>query len=277
MKTRLNRTRLAAAGLLALLALPATGCFNPFDPALATRGSNSRPAPLPNSPSGVVDLFQWCWQNRAYDEYQDIFTDNYRFEFASGDSAGTYYATTPWTRSDELATAQHIFITGTPSQPPATSVTLNFTQDLSIDPDPRDGKRDTTYHRQVTALVNLRVYFAESGFEVTGPVYFNVIRGDSAIIPPQLLARGFTHDPNRWYIERWVDGTLHTASAIPAPPGPYHALRDGALGPGAPPAIAWRSPGPAEVAPAGSSPIPRTPVYLVPTSWGAIKSLWGPR
>jgi hypothetical protein len=32
-----------------------------------------------------------------------------------------------------------------------------------------------------------------------------------------------------------------------------------------------------DLAPAGSSPVPRTPVYLVPTSWGAIKSLWGPR
>lgn len=243
--------------ILALL-LGAAGCYNPFDPRLASRGTNSRPAPLANSPTGVVDLFQWCWQNRSYDEYKDIFTDNYRFEFASGDSAGTYYSGTPWTRSDELATAQHIFITGTPSQPPATSVTLTFTQDLSVDTDPRDGKRDTTYHRQITALVNLRVYFAETGFEVTGPVYFNVIRGDSAIIPQELLDRGVTHDKNRWYIERWVDGTLHTTRAIPAPDinraGRASASRFAA----APPAQ------------------PKFVTPLFPTSWGAIKALWGP-
>ena len=277
MKSLPTPGRVALTLAIAALGLWAAGCFNPFDPMLATRGSNSRPAPLPNSATGVVELFQWCWQNRAYDEYQDIFTDNYRFEFASGDSAGTYYTSTPWTRSDELATAQHIFITGTPSQPPATSIQLNFTQDLSVDADPRDGKRDTTYHRQITALVNLRVFFADGGFEVTGPVYFNVIRGDSAIIPPQLIARGFKPDPNRWYIERWVDGTLHTTSAIPAPPGPYHALEDGATGPGALRAIGWRSPGPAEVVPAGSRPVPKTRAQLVPTSWGAIKVLWGPR
>jgi hypothetical protein len=248
------------------LLIGAVGCYNPFDPRLATRASNSKPPPLPNSPAGVVDLFRWCWVNRAYDEYQDIFTDNYRFEFASGDSAGTYYSSTPWTRSDELATAQHIFITGTPSQPPANSVTLTFTQDLTVDPDPRDGKRDTTYHRQITALVNLRVYFAESGYEVSGPVYFNVIRGDSAIIPPQLVARGFKADPNRWYIERWVDGTLHTSSAIPAPDinraGRARAGKGGLPSAGA--------------LPAGSGSPPGTVVHTVPTTWGAIKVLWGP-
>lgn len=242
------------------------GCFNPFDPRIALQGSNSRPAPLPNSPTGVVDLFRWCWQNRAYDQYQDIFTDNYRFEFASGDSAGTYYTSTPWTRSDELATAQHIFITGTPGQPPATSVTLTFTQDLSVDPDPRDGKQDTTFHRQITALVNLRVYFADGGFEVTGPVYFNVIRGDSAIIPPPLIARGFKPDPNRWYIERWVDGTLHTSSSAIIDPNINRAGRPG--------------PGSARAAPAGGTGPPEPPGTVVtpvfPTSWGAIKVLWGP-
>jgi hypothetical protein len=258
--------RPAALLIVAALLLGAVGCYNPFDPLLAKSATNSRPAPLPNSPTGVVDLFRWCWQNRAYDEYQDIFTDNYRFEFASGDSAGTYYAGTPWTRSDELATAQHIFITGTPSQPPATSVTLNFTQDLSVDPDPRDGKRDTTYHRQITALVNLRVFFAESGFEVTGPVYFNVIRGDSAIIPPQLVARGFKPDPNRWYIERWVDGTLHTNAAIPAPDiNRAGRARAGPTGTA-----------PAAELPASAGAPPRTPVIAVPTTWGAIKVLWGP-
>jgi len=258
LRSFLRPAALPLAAMAIALALP--GCYNPFQPPLASTLTNSRPAPLPNSPTGVVDLFQWCWVNRAYDQYQDIFTDNYRFEFASGDSAGTYYSATPWTRSDELTTAQHIFITGTPSQPPATSVTLTFTQDLSVDPDPRDGKRDTTYHRQITALVQLRVFFAESGYEVKGPVYFNVIRGDSAIIPPPLVARGFKPDPNRWYIERWVDGTLNTSSAIPTP--------------------TLNRAGRARAAPAGGAPPgreapPSLPVEI-PTTWGAIKVLWGP-
>ncbi len=218
-------TRAPGAALvvtLALLAVP--GCFNPFNPVLARHGTSSKPAPLPNSAIGVVNLFQWCWQNRAYDEYQEIFTDNFRFEFASGDTAGRTYLNTPWTRTDELGTAQHLFVTGTTSQPPATSITLDYTQDLSADIDPRPGKQDTTYHLLVTAQVNLRVFLADGGYEVSGPVYFNVIRGDSAIIPLELVRRGVKPDPNRWYIERWVDGTLHAGLSATRTP-----LLDGAL------------------------------------------------
>jgi hypothetical protein len=210
-----RRPALALAALV-LLAIGAAGCFNPFNPLLARQGSNSKPPPLPNSAAGVVSLFQWCWQNRAFDEYEEIFTDDYRFIFASGDTAGRYFLNTPWTRSDELNTAQHLFLSGTAANPPATSILLDFTQDLDIGVDPRPGKSDTTYHWLVAAQVNLRVFLADGNYDVTGPVYFNVVRGDSAIIPPVLVKRGFRPDPNRWYIERWVDGTLHgTLAATP--------------------------------------------------------------
>jgi len=39
---------------------------------------------------------------------------------------------------------------------------------------------------------------------------FFVVRGDSAQIPPQLMARGFRPDTTRWYIERLED----TAAAL---------------------------------------------------------------
>jgi hypothetical protein len=210
MNSMLRLLRLRSSARLALLTLlcGTAGCFNPFDPRLAIEGGNSKPPPVPDSPIGIIQLFQWCWRNRAYDTYQELFTDNYRFEFATGDSAGDFYRDTPWTRSDELATAQHLFVTGTPSQPPATSITLDFTQDLRVDVDPRPGKTDTTYHRLVTAQVLLRVNLSDGTQEVRGPVYFYVIRGDSAIIPPELIQRGFKPDSHRWYIEQWVDGTL---------------------------------------------------------------------
>ena len=195
------RRILSALGAAAVL-LAAPGCYNPFSPAVALQGSNSKPPPVPNSAAGVVNLFQWCWQNRAFDQYEEIFTDDFRFDFASGDTAGRYYLNTPWTRTDEINTAQHLFLTGTPGQPPATSVLLDWTQDLDLGIDPRPGKQDTTHHWLVTAQVNLRVFLAEGSYEVSGPVYFSCVRGDSAIIPPVLVRRGFRPDPNRWWIER---------------------------------------------------------------------------
>ena len=251
-----SRARLA---LLALL-FGAAGCFNPFDPRLALQGGNSKPPPLPDSPIGIIQLFQWCWRNRAYDTYQELFTDNYRFEFATGDSAGDFYRNgTPWTRSDELATAQHLFVTGTPSQPPATSITLDFTQDLIVDVDPRPGKTDTTYHRLVSGQVLLRVNLSDGTQEVRGPVYFYVIRGDSAIIPPELIQRGFKPDSTRWYIEQWVDGTLQ-GSAFAAQRAP---LDDQARGSTAPASLA-----------AVAAPPPRPDAgtrTFVDLSWGALK------
>ncbi len=51
----------------------------------------------------------------------------------------------------------------------------------------------------------------ESVLEVRGPGLFTFVRGDSAAIPEELVQRGFTQDPNRWYIERWEDETRSSA------------------------------------------------------------------
>jgi hypothetical protein len=267
---RPHRNARAALALLALL-LGAAGCYNPFDPRLASVGGSSKPPPVPDSPSGIVDLFQWCWQNRAYDTYQEIFTDNYRFVFATGDSAGDFYRGQPWTRADELATAQHLFLTGTPSQPPATSITLDWTQDLSIDIDPLHPVADSTYFRQITAQVLLRVNLTDGTQEVRGPVYFNVVRGDSAIIPPELVQRGFKQDSTRWYIQRWVDGTLQS--------GAFAVRRAPGLEPGAAagqPALLRTAGGAAAGAGSGASvgaapPVRRDATPLRSVSWGLLK------
>ena len=261
----------AAASRLAILALllGVAGCFNPFDPRIAIQGGNSKPPPLPDSPVGIIQLFQWCWRNRAYDNYQELFTDNYRFQFATGDSAGDFYRSTPWTRSDELATAQHLFVTGTPSVPPATSITLDFTQDLDVEPDPRAGKTDTTYHRLINAQVLLRVNLSDATQEVRGPVYFYVIRGDSAIIPPELVQRGFGPDPHRWYIEQWVDGTLQTGAFAATQPPLDDRIRGTPLPLAGAAFIGRRQAAMSSVTARGA---PRTPASpLIPVTWGALK------
>ena len=56
-------------------------------------------------------------------------------------------------------------------------------------------------------MTNLRIVVGGSVRECTGYANFFVARGDSAAVPPDLLALGFPPDANRWYIERWEDDT----------------------------------------------------------------------
>jgi hypothetical protein len=44
--------------------------------------------------------------------------------------------------------------------------------------------------------------------EVTGNALFFLTRGDSAQIPPELIARGLRPDSTRWWMDRMEDETL---------------------------------------------------------------------
>jgi len=46
---------------------------------------------------------------------------------------------------------------------------------------------------------------------------FFMVRGDSALIPADLAARGFRPDSTRWYIERWEDDTFQEVGARAMP------------------------------------------------------------
>jgi hypothetical protein len=280
----MNRMNGCTRGVLAILfLLPLTfassGCFNPFDPRLATTAGVSKPAPQPNTAAGAVLLFQWCWRNRAYDEYREIFTDDYRFQFATGDTAGNFYRDTPWTRVDELNTAQHLFVTGTPSQPPATTITLDYTQDLSTTIDPRPGKANA-WHALVTAQVLLRVSLSDGGYEVRGPAYFYAVRGDSALIPDELKQIGFKSDSTRWYLELWVDGTLASGSPFGArhpgelePARSFSGLLGGAQPMSTPVALSDRGVA-AEALARGQPRAGPARGDLISTSWGKVKAIY---
>ena len=194
-----------------LLTLGVSGCWNPFDPRIASDRAIAPPPPLPISPAGALELFRWCWQNRAIAEYREIFTDDYSFQFSERDSAGNEFRDRPWRREDELTAADNLFSKGTANDPPATSITLDYTQSLVAYPDDRENKT-YPWHQQIRSQVLLRVNRGENGFEVKGAALFYLVRGDSAKLPDELLNRGFQPDSNRWYIERWVDETLQDQS-----------------------------------------------------------------
>jgi hypothetical protein len=207
--------------LLASLLLP--GCTNPFSPRIAPRLGFSEPPPVPNGPKEVLRLFAWCWNHRAYAEYTEIFTDDFRFFFALGDTAGNFYRDRPVDRETELRIARNLFLGGG-SEPPANKIVLNIDPTLHENDDSRPGK-DPGWHREIITSIDLEINTDSENFRVTGQARFFVVRGDSALIPQEMKNKGFGPDPNRWYIEQYDDETFAGAPSTGA-----NAPRTGAGG-----------------------------------------------
>lgn len=239
--------RSLALALIGMLSMLLVGCFNPFSPLVSNDRGVSSPAPVPNSPSNVIRLFEWCYNNRAIDEYRELFTDDYVFKFALGDSAGQN-RDRPVDREEELATATNLFVGGS-DRPPASRIVLDFDKNLFALPDTRPGKNGK-WHKAIRTTVNLKVEIADgSTLEVTGFALFYLVRGDSAAIPTDLP--GATNDSTRWWISGWDDETI--------PPGGLAQAR------AVPMTNSMRS---ARVA----ASLPQAT-----TTWGAIKALFGPK
>lgn len=215
MMTSSSRAWARAIGAAVLLAV-VTGCFNPFSPRIAPERGTSTPPPVPNSPAQVVELFAWCWNNRAYQEYTEIFTDDFIFQLSAVDTAGQEGRGDFLTRTYELETALHLFVEGSATEPPARSITLELTRPLIERPDSRHAPANSIFkpepwHKEIATDVTLRIDTGEQDFQVNGRARFFLVRGDSALIPPDLV--GFRPDSARWWIERWVDETVGTTAA----------------------------------------------------------------
>jgi hypothetical protein len=255
--------RIAGAGLVVLLLASVSGCFNPFDPLIAPNTGIYVPPPTPNSPQNVIRLFEWCWKNRDITVYEEIFTDDYRFILALGDSAGNLGRDEPVTREMELKIARNLFVGGG-SAAPATSITLVLDPTLRALPDSRPGK-NPKWHKEIVTSVDLSIK-TEDGVEyrIQGNARFFVVRGDSAMIPSEL---GVVSDSTRWYIDQWRDETLQGAAAMaPDPAGPAELQ-------------AARPFGRVTVSAAGSAPRRLTPPAALTSqpfevSWGELHAIY---
>jgi hypothetical protein len=220
---RLARRLLLASALLVILA----GCENPFQPRVGTERAVATPPPRPTTPRKLMELIRWCWINRAVPEYEELFTDDFRFAFAAADSADN----APILRDEEIDIARRLFLEGTASAPRANRIEYEYgNQNLIPLPDSRPGKM-SPWHQEVQAHVVLHVYFDDAArIDVETDVIFYLVRGDSALIPKVLKERGFGSDTNRWYIERWEERSSGAAAAAGAPAEPVSARW---VGPGA--------------------------------------------
>jgi len=188
-----------------------------------------------DSPEHSLRLLEWSYNQENIDAYRPLFTADFRFVFSDLDSNGSAYRDIPWTREDEIISANKLFNGGDADQPKATDIRLMLDRNFNVVPDERRGK-DPGWHVMVTTQLVLHIQLADGhADDVTGSVKFYLTRADSAAIPPDLGAS----DPTAWYIDRWEDmtaqgdGGLSRARSSPlrlAGPTSVHSLHSSTWG-----------------------------------------------
>ena len=210
-----GRRRGAMAALCLLVGLEVAGCTQGGSGLDLVRLSRPRgPATdagiAPDSPTNVLRVFEWSYNHRSVPVYRALFTEGFRFLCAPFDSAGNAYRGTPWTLTDELIFATHLFVGGSASEPPARGIQLALDRSVFVYPDPATVAWDPTgrWHRIIRSQAALTVQTADGNtIAVTGAFRLAFVRGDSALIPEDLRQRGAGADSTRWYIRLWEDET----------------------------------------------------------------------
>jgi hypothetical protein len=202
------------AGLLLLLAVLG-GCSRHHG-VTAPPVARAQP-PVPGSPEAAVRLFEWSWNRRDTLGVYQLLADDFRFQFARGDSAGNLFRDPPLGRDEMLCMVRHLFVGGG-AEPPANSVVLNFDPTLRPVDDSRAGK-NPKWHREIVTSVYLSIRTEINAWDIQGSARFFVVRGDSAAIPPELAARGFRPDSTRWYLDQWNDETMSRPGSRTLPAG----------------------------------------------------------
>jgi hypothetical protein len=272
--SRPSRLRAFVASAVVVAGFALGGCFNPFSPRIAPVLGISKPAPVPSSASGVLRLFEWCYNNKAIAEYREIFTDDYRFFFSPLDSAGAEWRGTPYTREDEMISATNLFVGGSATEPAASSIRLSLDRNFFVYPDPNFTPWDPLgrWHKNIRTTVTLVIGTDDgNSIEITGHANFYMVRGDSAVIPEELRLRGFGPDSNRWYIRRWDDETAQSEGATLAA-GPAAAPRLAGTRRAAPAAAREPAAGLRATRVADARPLAGQP--WITASWGAVKAYY---
>ncbi len=170
-------------------------------------------APVADSPEYAVRLFQWGWNHRDLESFRRVLPGDFRFVFALADSSGNRFTNDPLGREEMLTILSGIF-TGGGRCSPASSVVLLFDPVLRPIDDSRPG-RNPRWHKGILTSVDLTLKLEDGEeYRVSGNARFFLVRGDSAVIPPDLAAEGVGPDSTRWYIQQWNDETLQGAGAL---------------------------------------------------------------
>ena len=204
-----------------------SGCstIDPGDPMIDARDLMGVPVsestPGFASPPEVLRRVEWAFNHQSLPEYADVLAADFQFVFSALDTNGNAYQTEPWTREDELVSTAKLFAE-------SAQIDLMFDRTVAVFADVRPGKSPEV-HKVINSTVNLQITFDDgSRTEIRGRAKFYFVRGDSAIIPDELIERGVGPDANRWFIDRWEDDTAGeglSARPMPASKTSWGALR----------------------------------------------------
>lgn len=178
-------------------------------------------APVPNSPANAVKLLEWAQEHRDTTAYRSALTQDFGFKFALGDPAGVSFAGDSLDRAKELIVATHMFVGGG-TKAHATGIHIAFDPTLTAQGDDRGF--DPITHKLIHTSHGVTVESPGDTLTAAGFTDFYLVRGDVADIPPGL---GLSADPNRWWVQEWVDKSILTApSTRVRPTGPKEAHAD---------------------------------------------------
>jgi hypothetical protein len=170
-------------------------------------------APGDASPSETLRRLEWSMNHNDLATYLTLFTEDFVFVFSTLDPSGIAYQEHPWARADELISADHLFRTGTVSYPPANHLSMVFDRNFRVSADPRPGK-DPRWHKVIHTTVVMTVVTPQQQILITGFAGFSFVRGDSALVPPAVVALGFAPDSTHWFIDRWEDDTASSGADV---------------------------------------------------------------
>jgi hypothetical protein len=217
---------------LAPLALLLAGCGDTLKPTTALTPPQVADLQLfasfrPATPTAAAQLLAYCYSDKDAGRYPLLLPADFQFAFEATDTFGDPFVGRSFARDQELTCVRHMFVQGSPVEPPAQHITVVLGTPTVSD-DPRPG-RNPGWHQVVRAPVTMSMDTGDMQFYVTGGVRLFMVRGDSARIPADLAQRGMTPDPGRWWIERWEDTTGQSYPAPGTRPLPAHNVTWGSI------------------------------------------------
>ena len=170
--------------------------------------------------SRLKETLAWAVGHKDVDMVAGLLADDFEWISASTDSAGNPARDSTGGREWVLAALTSL-LRGVPGQHAPSDVTLQIDQNLRTRDDSRPGK-DPRFHQQVRTSIDVKVRDGDTmnTLEVTGNALFFITRGDSAAIPPDLVARGVKPDSTAWWFDRFEDETIAGAGLAGRAPRP---------------------------------------------------------
>ncbi len=210
------RKQLMVFLVLAVTVGLAAGCiFSPKD----TTPAPPQPGPPNDTPENAIKRFVWAYENRKGPEYENMFTEDFTFEFSNlADPTLAQKYSAGWFKTDEQISARNLFQGFSNEQglytPAASSIDMTLAQTNPIND--TEG-RDSTKFKMLATRVDGIIIVPPSQGQTQETRYiidnnnhrFYLARGDAQFDSTGrfITPAGERADSTRWYIYRWIDET----------------------------------------------------------------------